>query len=107
MPITLTEKAAQRVQNFLVNRGSGLGIRLAVQTTGCSGLGYNLEFVDTMNDDDTIFEDRGVKVVVDAKSLIYLDGTEVDYVKEGLNEGFEFKNPNAKGECGCGESFTV
>ena len=107
MSITLTEKAAQRVQNFLVNRGSGLGIRLAVQTTGCSGLGYNLEFVDTMNDDDTIFEDRGVKVVVDAKSLIYLDGTEVDYVKEGLNEGFEFKNPNAKGECGCGESFTV
>jgi len=107
MPITLTEKAAQRVQNFLVNRGSGLGIRLAVQTTGCSGLGYNLEFVDTTNNDDTIFEDRGVKVVVDAKSLIYLDGTEVDYVKEGLNEGFEFKNPNAKGECGCGESFTV
>ncbi|MEK9575655.1 MAG: iron-sulfur cluster assembly protein IscA [Gammaproteobacteria bacterium] len=107
MSITLTEKAAQRVQNFLVNRGSGLGIRLAVQTTGCSGLGYNLEFVDTTNDDDTIFEDRGVKVVVDAKSLIYLDGTEVDYVKEGLNEGFEFKNPNAKGECGCGESFTV
>jgi iron-sulfur cluster assembly protein len=97
MSITLTEKAAQRVQNFLVNRGSGLGIRLAVQTTGCSGLGYNLEFVDTTNDDDTIFEDRGVKVVVDAKSLIYLDGTEVDYVKEGLN----------KGECGCGESFTV
>ena len=107
MSITLTEKAAQRVQNFLVNRGSGLGIRLAVQTTGCSGLGYNLEFVDTTNYDDTIFEDRGVKVVVDAKSLIYLDGTEVDYVKEGLNEGFEFKNPNAKGECGCGESFTV
>ena len=107
MSITLTEIAAQRVQNFLVNRGSGLGIRLAVQTTGCSGLGYNLEFVDTTNDDDTIFEDRGVKVVVDAKSLIYLDGTEVDYVKEGLNEGFEFKNPNAKGECGCGESFTV
>ena len=107
MSITLTEKAAQRVQNFLVNRGSGLGIRLAVQTTGCSGLGYNLEFVDITNDDDTIFEDRGVKVVVDAKSLIYLDGTEVDYVKEGLNEGFEFKNPNAKGECGCGESFTV
>lgn len=107
MSITLTEKAAQRVQNFLVNRGSGLGIRLAVQTTGCSGLGYNLEFVDTTNDDDTIFEDRGVKVVVDAKSLIYLDGTEVDYVKDGLNEGFEFKNPNAKGECGCGESFTV
>jgi len=107
MSITLTEKAAQRVQNFLVNRGSGLGIRLAVQTTGSSGLGYNLEFVDTTNDDDTIFEDRGVKVVVDAKSLIYLDGTEVDYVKEGLNEGFEFKNPNAKGECGCGESFTV
>ncbi len=107
MAITLTDKAASRVSDFLNNRGSGIGIRLSVQTTGCSGLGYNMEFVDQANADDKVFEDHGVKVIIDAKSLIYLDGTEVDYVKEGLNEGFEFNNPNAKGECGCGESFTV
>ena len=107
MAITLTPVAAERVNDFLSNRGSGIGIRLAVQTTGCSGLGYNIEFVDTLNEDDAVFEDHGVKVIVDAKSLIYLDGTEVDFVKQGLNEGFEFNNPNAKAECGCGESFTV
>ena len=107
MAITLTPVAAERVSDFLANRGSGIGIRLAVQTTGCSGLGYNIEFVDTLNEDDAVFEDHGVKVIVDAKSLIYLDGTEVDFVKQGLNEGFEFNNPNAKAECGCGESFTV
>lgn len=107
MAITLTPVAAERVSDFLTNRGSGIGIRLAVQTTGCSGLGYNIEFVDTLNEDDAVFEDHGVKVIVDAKSLIYLDGTEVDFVKQGLNEGFEFNNPNAKAECGCGESFTV
>ncbi|MBW5291080.1 MAG: Iron binding protein IscA for iron-sulfur cluster assembly [Candidatus Ruthia sp. Asou_11_S2] len=107
MAITLTDRAAGRVVDFLTNRGSGIGIRLSVQTTGCSGLGYNIEFVDNTNNDDTVFEDNGVKVIVDAKSLIYLDGTQVDYVKEGLNEGFEFNNPNAKAECGCGESFTV
>ena len=107
MAITLTDKAASRVSDFLNNRGSGIGIRLSVQTTGCSGLGYNMEFVDQTNEDDKVFEDHGVKVIIDAKSLIYLDGTEVDYVKEGLNEGFEFNNPNAKGECGCAESFTV
>ncbi|MDG2353712.1 MAG: iron-sulfur cluster assembly protein IscA [Gammaproteobacteria bacterium] len=107
MSITLTNTASERVVGFLANRGSGMGIRLSVQTTGCSGLGYNIEFVDNVNDDDTVFEDNGVKVIVDAKSLIYLDGTEVDFVKEGLNEGFEFNNPNAKAECGCGESFTV
>ncbi len=107
MAITLTHRAAGRVVDFLSNRGSGMGIRLSVQTTGCSGLGYNMEFVDNANDDDTVFEDNGVKVIVDAKSLIYLDGTQVDYVKEGLNEGFEFNNPNAKAQCGCGESFTV
>ncbi|MBA5249709.1 Iron binding protein IscA for iron-sulfur cluster assembly [hydrothermal vent metagenome] len=107
MAITLTDTAAERVTGFLVNRGSGIGIRLSVQTTGCSGLGYNIEFVDNTNDDDTVFDDNGVKVIIDAKSLIYLDGTEVDFVKEGLNEGFEFNNPNAKAECGCGESFTV
>ncbi len=107
MAITLTNRAAGRVVDFLTNRGSGIGIRLSVQTTGCSGLGYNIEFVDNTNDDDTVFEGNDVKVIVDAKSLIYLDGTQVDYVKEGLNEGFEFNNPNAKAECGCGESFTV
>ncbi len=107
MAITLTDNAAKRVVDFLKNRGSGIGIRLSVQTTGCSGLGYNMEFVDNTNEDDTVFEDNGVKVIIDAKSFIYLDGTQVDYVKEGLNEGFEFNNPNAKAECGCGESFTV
>ncbi len=107
MAISLTKTAAERVVSFLANRGSGIGIRLSVQTTGCSGLGYNMEFVDSTNDDDVVFEDKGVKVIIDAKSLVYLDGTEVDFVKEGLNEGFEFNNPNAKAECGCGESFTV
>lgn len=82
-------------------------MRLGVRTTGCSGLAYVLEFVDDTNTDDEIFEDHGVKVIVDQKSLVYLDGTELDFVKEGLNEGFQFNNPNTKGECGCGESFTV
>lgn len=105
--LSLTNTAADRMSGFLHNRGKGFGIRLSVKTTGCSGLGYNIEFVDNTNTDDTVFEERGVKLVVDAKSLIYINGTEVDYVKEGLNEGFEFNNPNAKSECGCGESFTV
>ena len=88
MAITLTDKAAERMTDFLANRGSGMGVRLSVQTTGCSGLGYNMEFVDFINDDDTLFNDKGVQVIVDAKSLIYIDGTEVDFQKEGLNEGF-------------------
>ncbi|KAA0437151.1 MAG: iron-sulfur cluster assembly protein IscA [Candidatus Thioglobus sp.] len=107
MAITLTNSASERIIGFLANRGSGIGIRLSVQTTGCSGLGYNIEFVDNTNNDDSVFEQNGVKLIIDAKSLVYLDGTEVDFVKEGLNEGFEFNNPNAKAECGCGESFTV
>ncbi|MED5524661.1 iron-sulfur cluster assembly protein IscA [Gallaecimonas pentaromativorans] len=107
MAITLTETAAKRVSTFLANRGKGVGVRLGVRTTGCSGLAYVLEFVDDTNTDDEIFEDHGVKVIVDQKSLVYLDGTELDFVKEGLNEGFQFNNPNTKGECGCGESFTV
>jgi iron-sulfur cluster assembly protein len=107
MSITLTDVAADRMSDFLKNRNSGLGVRLGVETTGCSGLGYVIEFVDSLNDDDTVFEDNGVKVIVGAKSLVFLDGTEVDFVKEGLNEGFEFNNPNSKAECGCGESFTV
>jgi iron-sulfur cluster assembly protein len=105
--IKISEAAAQRAQSFLVNRGSGLGLRLGVKTTGCSGLAYVLEFVDELNTDDTVFEDKGVKIIIDGKSLVYLDGTELDFAKDGLNEGFEFRNPNANGECGCGESFNV
>ncbi len=107
MGITLTQAAADRMSTFLANRGKGLGVRLGVKTSGCSGMAYVMEFVDDLNDDDEVFEERGVKVIIDPKSLLYLDGTEVDYGKEGLNEGFKFNNPNAKNECGCGESFTV
>lgn len=107
MSITMSDSAAQRVQTFLHHRGKGVGLRLGVRTSGCSGMAYVLEFVDQTNDDDIIFEDKGVKVIVDGKSLVYLDGTELDFVKEGLNEGFKFNNPNVSGECGCGESFTV
>jgi len=107
MAISLTESAADRVKTFLTNRGKGLGLRLGVKTTGCSGLAYVLEFVDELQEGDEVFEDKDVKVIVDAKSLVYLDGTQLDFVKNGLNEGFEFRNPNQKDECGCGESFTV
>jgi iron-sulfur cluster assembly protein len=107
MAITITESAARHVQQFLNNRGQGVGIRLGVRTSGCSGMAYEMEFADEVGADDLVFEDRGVKVVIDPKSLVYLDGTEVDYAKEGLNEGFKFNNPNVKNECGCGESFVV
>ena len=107
MGITLTEAAADRVNSFLANRGKGVGLRLGVKTTGCSGLAYIIEFADEIQPEDKVFEDRGVKVIIDPKSLLYLDGTELDYKKEGLNEGFEFNNPNVKDMCGCGESFTV
>lgn len=107
MAITLTEVAADRVKAFLENRGKGEGLRLGVKTTGCSGMAYVLEFVDEVEDTDQVFESNGVKIIVDPKSLIYIDGTELDYGKEGLNEGFKFNNPNVKDECGCGESFTV
>ena len=107
MSIRLTEVAADRVRAFLDNRGKGIGLRSGIKTTGCSGMAYVLEFVDELEEGDEVFESRGVKVIVDPKSLIYLDGTEVDFGKEGLNEGFKFSNPNAKDECGCGESFTV
>ncbi|MBK5074561.1 iron-sulfur cluster assembly protein IscA [Budviciaceae bacterium BWR-B9] len=107
MAITMSDSAAQRVQTFLSNRGKGVGLRLGVRTSGCSGMAYVLEFVDELHDEDTVFEDKGVKVIVDAKSLVYLDGTELDFVKEGLNEGFKFNNPNISSECGCGESFNV
>ncbi|MBT8147726.1 MAG: iron-sulfur cluster assembly protein IscA [Gammaproteobacteria bacterium] len=107
MSISLTETAARHVADQLVSRGHGIGIRVGVKTTGCSGMAYVLEFVDKLEVGDRVFEDHGVKVVVDPKSLAYIDGTEMDYVKQGVNEGFEFTNPNARGECGCGESFSV
>lgn len=107
MSITMSDSAAQRVQAFMNNRGKGLGLRLGGRTSGCSGMAYVLEFVDEMNDDDIVFENKGVKVIIDGKSLVYLDGTELDFVKEGLNEGFKFNNPNVSSECGCGESFNV
>ena len=107
MAITLTEAAAQRVEKFLTNRGKGIGLRLGVKTTGCSGMAYTLEFVDEALAEDVQFESHGITVVVDPKSLVYIDGTELDFTKEGLNEGFKFNNPNVKDECGCGESFTV
>jgi iron-sulfur cluster assembly protein len=107
MAITLTEKAANHVASQLANRGRGVGIRVGVTTTGCSGMAYVLEFVDELDASDEVFEDHGVKIVVDPKSLVYIDGTEMDFVKTGVNEGFQFHNPNVKGECGCGESFSV
>lgn len=107
MAITLTEAAADRVKAFLDQRGNGIGLRLGVRTSGCSGMAYVLEFVDEMDEGDQVFEEHGVKVIVDAKSLVYLDGTELDYGKEGLNEGFKFNNPNVKDACGCGESFNI
>ncbi|MFT7260382.1 MAG: iron-sulfur cluster assembly protein [Glaciecola sp.] len=107
MGIKVTDAAAVRAKSFLDSRGSGLGLRLGVKTTGCSGLAYVLEFVDGLNPGDEMFEDNGINIIIDGKSLAYLDGTELDFGKEGLNEGFQFKNPNANGECGCGESFNV
>ena len=106
MAITLTEPAARRVHNFLATRGA-LGLRLAVKTSGCSGMAYAIEFADAAGNDDVRFESHGVTLLVDPKSLPFLDGTEVDFVREGLNEGFKFSNPNAKHACGCGESFGV
>jgi iron-sulfur cluster assembly protein len=107
MSITLTEAAAKRVKDFLQNRGKGVGLRIGVKTSGCSGMAYIMEFADQIDSTDEVFEDKGVQVLVDKKSLVYLDGTELDYGKEGLNEGFKFNNPNVKDSCGCGESFTV
>ncbi|MGH8704675.1 MAG: iron-sulfur cluster assembly protein IscA [Burkholderiales bacterium] len=107
MAITLTEKAANHVQGFLAKRGKGVALRVGVRTSGCSGMAYKLEFADAVHADDLQFECHGVRVVVDPKSLPYLDGTELDYAREGLNEGFKFRNPNVKDECGCGESFNV
>lgn len=107
MAISLSESAANRVRTFLANRGKGIGLRLGIKTSGCSGLAYVLEFVDELNEDDQVFEQDDIKIIVDNKSLVYLDGTQLDFVKEGLNEGFKFTNPNVTDECGCGESFNV
>ena len=107
MAITLTENAAGHVQKSLVKRGKGVGLRLGVRTSGCSGLAYKLEFADEIQPEDQTFESNGVRVLIDPKSLAYLDGTELDFVREGLNEGFKFNNPNEKDRCGCGESFNV
>ncbi len=107
MSISLTTAAADRVRTFLSRRGHGLGLRLGVKKTGCSGFAYVVNYADDIGANDLVFEDNGVKVIVDRDSLGYIDGTQVDFVKQGLNEAFRFRNPNVKGECGCGESFTV
>lgn len=107
MSISLTPAAADRVRNFLTRRGHGIGLRLGVKKTGCSGFAYVVNYADDIGTSDVVFEQQGVKVIVDKDSLGFIDGTEVDFVKQGLNEAFRFRNPNVKGECGCGESFTV
>ena len=107
MSVTLSEAAVKHVTKYLSRRGKGVGVRLGVKTTGCSGLAYKLEYVDEAEPEDVIFEAHGVKVLVDPKSLAYIDGTELDFVREGLNEGFRFNNPNERDRCGCGESFRV
>ncbi len=107
MAITMTQNAAERVRKFIAQRGAGAGLRVGVRTTGCSGKAYVIEYADRIEPDDHVYESHGVKVIVDPKSLIYLDGTELDYTREGLKEGFKFNNPNVKDSCGCGESFNV
>ena len=107
MAVTLTDRAADHVRRYIEKRGKGVGLRLGVKTTGCSGLAYKLEFADEVLPEDQQFESHGVRVLIDPKSLAYLDGTELDFVREGLNEGFKFNNPNEKDRCGCGESFNV
>lgn len=107
MSLSVTPKAASQIRKALVSRGGGLGLRLAIKTSGCSGYAYALEFADSARDEDTCFESEGVTLLVDAQSLPLLDGTQLDWVREGLNEGFKFDNPNAKASCGCGESFAV
>ncbi len=107
MAISLTESAAQRVSSYIEKRGESIGLRVGVQSTGCSGYSYVINFADEIDADDVVFEDRGIKIVVDNEALKLIDGTEVDFVKNGLNEAFSFKNPNISGECGCGESFNI
>ena len=105
--LTITDEGAKRVNNFLEARGSGLGIRVKVTTTGCSGFAYGIEFADQIDEGDNVFEDKGVTIIVDPKTLLMVDGTQLDYKQEGINEGFEFNNPLAGDTCGCGESFTM
>ena len=107
MAVLLTHSAAERVSAYLAKRGHGLGLRVGVRSTGCSGYAYLVDYADSIEPDDVVFDNNGVKVIVDAKSLKLIDGTQVDFVKEGINEAFKFRNPNVKGECGCGESFSV
>lgn len=107
MAVTLSDSAAKRVTDYLQRRGHGVGLRVGVQKTGCNGYAYVLNYADDVNESDEVFESNGVKVIVDAESLELIDGTEVDFVKSGLNEAFSFRNPNVAGECGCGESFSV
>jgi iron-sulfur cluster assembly protein len=107
MAITLTDAAAERVKAFIQRRGTGVGLRVGVKKTGCSGFAYVVDYADRIEDGDTVFEDKGVKVVINPNSLAYLDGTVVDFAREGFNEGFKFSNPREKDRCGCGESFTV
>jgi iron-sulfur cluster assembly protein len=107
MAISLTQNAVTRVRSFLEKRGHGVGLRIGVRRTGCSGYAYIIDYADSIGTDDVVFDDAGVKVIIDNKSLNLIDGTEVDFVKDGLNEAFKFRNPNVKGECGCGESFSV
>ena len=107
MAILLTESAAERVSSYLVKRGHGVGLRVGVKPTGCSGYSYVVNYADEIEGDDVVFEDRGVKIVVDPEALKLIDGTEVDFIKNGLNEAFSFRNPNVTGECGCGESFNI
>ena len=107
MAISLTQSAATRVRSFLEKRGRGVGLRIGVRKSGCSGYAYTIDYADAIDADDVVFDRDGVKVIIDAESLGLIDGTEVDFVKDGLIEAFKFRNPNVKGECGCGESFTV
>ncbi len=107
MAISLTESAADRVRAHLAQRGAGIGLRVGIKKTGCSGFAYVVNYADAIHPDDAVFEARGDKVVVDSASLALIDGTVVDFVRQGLNEAFKFRNPKAKGECGCGESFNV
>jgi len=107
MAIMLTESAAERVKSHLAKRGAGVGLRVGIKKTGCSGFAYVVNYADEVRAEDAVFEARGIKVVVDTASLPLIDGTTVDFVKQGLNEAFKFQNPKAKGECGCGESFSV
>jgi iron-sulfur cluster assembly protein len=106
-PVALTDKAATRVRDFLARHGRAVGLRLGVRKTGCSGWAYTVDYADAIGAGDVVMESQGIKLIVDSDSLPFLEGARMDYVREGLNEKFTFQNPNATGECGCGESFSV